>query len=92
LATALKNWAKPWVNIDAEPARASVSIESNAAWTFSGQRLKWLRQCNSGRLGFARLDQINLVVPAWAPDGDNLITATYNAATIPARTLLTVQH
>jgi DNA polymerase III epsilon subunit-like protein len=37
LSPALKNWAKPWVDIDAEGASASVNIESNATWRFSGQ-------------------------------------------------------
>jgi uncharacterized protein (TIGR03437 family) len=38
------------------------------------------------------LYQINVVVPASAPDGDLAITATYNSATTQAGALLTVQH
>ena len=37
LAPALKNWARPWVDIDADATSASVNIESNATWRFSGQ-------------------------------------------------------
>jgi DNA polymerase III epsilon subunit-like protein len=37
LCPLLKNWARPWVDIDAESSCASVNIESNAAWRFSGQ-------------------------------------------------------
>jgi DNA polymerase III epsilon subunit-like protein len=37
LCPALKNWARPWVYIDAEVAAASLNIESNAAWMFRGE-------------------------------------------------------
>ena len=37
LSPALKNWARPWVDIDVEAACASVNIESDATWRFSGQ-------------------------------------------------------
>ena len=35
LSPALRNWATPWVEIDAEYAQ--VNIEPDASWTFSGQ-------------------------------------------------------
>ena len=37
LSPALRNWAKPWIDIDTEADCASVNIESNATWRFSGQ-------------------------------------------------------
>jgi uncharacterized protein (TIGR03437 family) len=36
--------------------------------------------------------QFNVVVPSTAPDGDNLLTATYNGLTTQAGTLITIQH
>jgi uncharacterized protein (TIGR03437 family) len=38
------------------------------------------------------LFQFNVVVPATAPDGDNLLTATYNGASTQPSVLITVQH
>jgi DNA polymerase III epsilon subunit-like protein len=35
LSPALRNWARPWVSIDAD--QASVNIEHDASWTFGGQ-------------------------------------------------------
>jgi uncharacterized protein (TIGR03437 family) len=40
----------------------------------------------------AGLYQFNVVVPPSAPDGDLLVTATYNGSTTQAGTLITIQH
>ena len=46
----------------------------------------------AGINGAPGLFQFNVVVPATAPDGDNLLTATYNGATTQPGILITVQH
>jgi uncharacterized protein (TIGR03437 family) len=46
----------------------------------------------AGINGAPGLFQLNVAVPATAPDGDNLLTATYNGATTQPGVLITVQH
>jgi uncharacterized protein (TIGR03437 family) len=36
--------------------------------------------------------QLNVVVPANIPDGDQTVTATYNGATTQAGTVIAIQH
>jgi uncharacterized protein (TIGR03437 family) len=38
------------------------------------------------------LYQLNVIVPASAPDGDNAVVATFNGVTTQSGTVLTIQH